>query len=126
MPRGRDSCSIPALHDVDLGPCPTQCVELCAPNALDGYDLAPLCGFEWRDARTHRLAVQVHGARTAQRFAAPNFVPTSFSSPRSTHDKGVSGSAFTVCVLPLIESVVTAIPQATLSGRLRRRRPVSP
>ncbi len=62
----------------------------------------------------------------------PNLVPTSCISPRNTHSKGVSGSALTVEVLPLILIVVLMrlrsfffVVQASLSGRLRRRWPVS-
>src|ERR1700730_6290991 len=32
--------AISALHDVDLGPCPTQCIDLTALDPFDGRDLA--------------------------------------------------------------------------------------
>ena len=48
----------------------------------------------------------------------PYLVPVIFSSPRSTHSSGVSGSAFTLTGCPLILSVVI---YASLSGRDRRR-----
>src|SRR5260370_21946872 len=48
----------------------------------------------------------VHAPHSA--LPHPNLVPTSCNSPRSTHSRGVSGSAFTVTVLPLILSVVMA------------------
>src|SRR5258708_18914455 len=62
--------AISTLNDVDFGPRPAQCVDLRAADALDGHDLAPLHGLDRRYARTHRFAVQVHGAGAAQRFAA--------------------------------------------------------
>ena len=34
--------AISALHDVDLGPCPTQCIDLTALDPFDGRDLATL------------------------------------------------------------------------------------
>src|SRR5882672_4911196 len=55
-----------------------------------------------RTASPFRCTVQAPHSALPQ----PNFVPTSFNSPRSTQSSGVSGSAFTVRVLPLIESVV--------------------
>jgi hypothetical protein len=39
----------------------------------------------------------------------PNFVPVSFNCSRTTQSKGVSGSASTLDVLPLIVNVVAAI-----------------
>src|ERR1700730_2276682 len=71
-------------------------------------------------SRPCTASIGVTQARTASPFTCtvhaphsalpqPNLVPTSFSSPRSTHSSGVSGSAFTVTVLPLIESVVIVL-----------------
>src|ERR1700681_2822334 len=62
--------AISALHDVDLGPRPTQCVDLRAANTLDSRDLAPLHGLDRRYASARRFSIQVHRARAAQRFAA--------------------------------------------------------
>src|SRR4051812_32741634 len=55
-----------------------------------------------RTASPSRCTVQAPHSALPQ----PNLVPTSCISPRSTHSKGVSGSALTVEVLPLILIVV--------------------
>ncbi|MCY1376269.1 hypothetical protein D9M69_637470 [compost metagenome] len=83
-----------------------------------------------RTAWPSRCTVQAPHSALPQ----PNLVPTSFISPRSTHSSGVSGSALTVAVRPLIFSVVVVVvmgvfpvrgDQASRSGRLRRRWPVN-
>src|SRR5882672_6736067 len=74
-----------------------------------------------RTASPFRCTVQApHNA-----LPQPNFVPTSFNSPRSTQSSGVSGSAFTVRLLLLIESVVMVFLVASSDFQRQAAQPLS-
>ena len=88
-----------ALRDAELHPRALQRVLTVGREALDGGHGPPLGAPQRRHAGPHRLAVEVHGARAAERLAAPVLGPGEAEHVAQRPGERHRGSRKSVCLL---------------------------
>jgi hypothetical protein len=101
--------AIAALRHLLGNPCFLQRMLAVRRKTLDRRNLSAGHFGYANLAGANRFAVDVDSAGAARPEPQPNLVPVSFKCSRTTQSKGVSGSASTLAVFPLIVNAVEAM-----------------